>query len=137
MPVLCPKVFLLLQRMKQAVSITVLLCLLFSMSAKLGLLAHYYLNLRQITEEHCVNKNRPELNCNGSCYLSGQMKETETPGLAFPNLEYVKDLSPAVFTSVYRISPVIFSITEDLLPVYKTPGIRERMLSAVFQPPEL
>jgi|GEM_PF-1157249 len=123
--------------MKQAVSIFVIGCLMFSMSAKLGLLAHYYLNLRQITEEHCVNKNRPELNCKGSCYLSDQMKETENPGPAFPNLEYVKDLSPAVFTPVFHISPAFCSVTEHILPVHKTPGILQRILSSVFQPPEL
>lgn len=123
--------------MKQLVSITVILCLLFSMSAKLGLLADYYLNMRRITEEHCINKDKPEMHCNGSCYLSQQMKETENPGPAFPNLEYLKDLSPVIFCSQTRIiQPLLPEIMSGYPELY-TPCTLERILASVFQPPEL
>ncbi len=31
----------------------------------------------KIIDEYCINKERPEMQCNGKCYLSKQLKETE------------------------------------------------------------
>ncbi|GEM_PF-205313 len=31
----------------------------------------------RIVDEYCINKERPEMQCNGKCYLSKQLKETE------------------------------------------------------------
>ncbi|MBL0309164.1 MAG: hypothetical protein IPP77_05655 [Bacteroidetes bacterium] len=43
----------------------------------LGLYAYYNLNKRMIAEKLCINKNNPQLHCNGHCYLTKQLKKAE------------------------------------------------------------
>lgn len=38
---------------------------------------HYELNKAEITARYCENKNRPELHCNGQCYLAKQLKKAD------------------------------------------------------------
>lgn len=40
---------------------------------------YYQLNIDTIVEKYCVNKERPQLNCNGKCYLMSQMKAKTQP----------------------------------------------------------
>ena len=35
--------------------------------------AHFYINQTEIAEELCENKEKPELNCNGHCYLKKEL----------------------------------------------------------------
>lgn len=39
---------------------------------------YYQLHIDSIIEKYCVNKERPQLNCNGKCYLMTQMKMSKT-----------------------------------------------------------
>ncbi|WP_420570756.1 hypothetical protein [Kordia sp.] len=39
-------------------------------------LANYLINQDYIAEFLCINKDKPELECNGKCYLAKQLKET-------------------------------------------------------------
>lgn len=41
---------------------------------KFSLVTYYGLNLKTIIDNYCVNKNKPELRCNGKCYLSKKIK---------------------------------------------------------------
>ncbi len=36
----------------------------------------YYLNIERITERYCVNKDHPELMCNGKCYILSVLDNT-------------------------------------------------------------
>jgi len=37
-------------------------------------LCYYGLNIKTIVNKYCINKNKPELKCNGKCYLKQQLK---------------------------------------------------------------
>ena len=37
---------------------------------------NYELNQEYITETYCINKDKPELGCNGKCHLAKQLTET-------------------------------------------------------------
>jgi hypothetical protein len=37
----------------------------------------YQSNLQEIIAKECENRNRPEMKCNGKCYLSKQLKKIE------------------------------------------------------------
>jgi len=43
----------------------------------LGFLVYYQFNKAQITEEFCVNKNKPEMCCEGQCYVSKRLEHQE------------------------------------------------------------
>jgi hypothetical protein len=38
---------------------------------------NFYINQREITRLECENKNRPEMKCNGKCYLAKQLKKAD------------------------------------------------------------
>ncbi len=41
----------------------------------LGCLAYYGLNINSIIEQYCVNKNKPELQCDGKCFLAQKLNK--------------------------------------------------------------
>lgn len=40
----------------------------------LGCYAYYELNIDYIIENYCVNTDKPEMSCDGKCYLAQQMQ---------------------------------------------------------------
>ncbi|MCS6822453.1 MAG: hypothetical protein NZ551_11380 [Microscillaceae bacterium] len=60
----------------------VLVCLLITMvickiAGKLWLVAYVELNREYIAEVLCINKNRPEMACQGQCHINQIYQETE------------------------------------------------------------
>ena len=57
--------------------IVILLLLVFSLRPMyyLGCLAYYGANINAIIEQFCVNKDRPQLQCDGKCFLAEQLNE--------------------------------------------------------------
>ena len=49
----------------------------FQCLIKLGLISYYSLNIEYIIKELCENKDKPELNCKGKCYLKKKMGEAD------------------------------------------------------------
>lgn len=75
----------------------------------IGQLLYYELNIDYIIDTYCVNKDKPQLNCNGKCYLSQQLQKAtptqeandfNTHGLL--NIFYPVFLTQAVH---YSLSP--------------------------------
>ncbi len=58
---------------------SLLLLLLFVSKLAYSLIwqLHYELNKAEITARYCENKNRPELHCNGQCYLAKQLQKAD------------------------------------------------------------
>ena len=51
----------------------------------------FLLNQEHIKEFLCINKEKPELACNGKCYLTKQLEETQNKReQEFPDLVHVK-----------------------------------------------
>lgn len=64
----------------------------------IGCFAYYELNIDYIIEKYCVNKEKPQLECNGKCHLTNQ--------LALNNSDS-EDSSP-LFTFFDAFYPVYF-----------------------------
>lgn len=62
--------------LKNIFSISTLVALVFSWMANSFIYIHFKVNQDEITEEHCINKDKPELNCDGKCYLKEQLNNT-------------------------------------------------------------
>lgn len=45
--------------------------------SKLGYEAYFYLNQDEIAAEECENLDKPELECNGKCYLAAKLASIE------------------------------------------------------------
>lgn len=61
--------------MKKAVSIVLGLCLVCQCLVQLGIMGWYQLNKAYIAANLCENRARPEMHCNGKCYLKKQLKK--------------------------------------------------------------
>lgn len=59
-----------------------------------GMIAYYELNKEYITEMFCINKSRPELNCDGKCFLMQKLQEKNQTDEKIPLSSHVlKEIS--------------------------------------------
>ena len=62
---------------RRLVAFTLLLCLISSTLSKLFVYAEFKSNQAYIAANLCENRDRPELNCQGKCYLMKKLKAAE------------------------------------------------------------
>lgn len=112
--------------------------LLLFLSASLHhatLLGIYLLNQDFITETFCVNKDKPELSCNGKCHLKDMAAMAEDNQAANSQLSIEFTMLPVFFerTEVYIPKPMVNSmnishVIQVLLASYQ---------DGAFHPPEI
>lgn len=101
--------------MKQVFGSILIFLMVFALGAKTVTLVHYFYKKQQITAEHCINKDKPELHCEGSCYLSKQLEKADHSST--PNLEYIKDISPFIHNIELMVSIQYYdNITSNIIP---------------------
>lgn len=61
--------------MRRIISISLLTSLLWGLGLNSFLFIHFKINQEEIAELHCINKDKPELNCDGQCYLKDQLEQ--------------------------------------------------------------
>lgn len=44
---------------------------------QVGYFAYFKINQDEIAAEHCVNKDKPEMHCNGQCHLKKELKKVQ------------------------------------------------------------
>ena len=112
--------------------------LLLFLSASLHhatLLGIYLLNQDFITETFCVNKDKPELSCNGKCHLKDMVAMAEDNQAANSQLSIEFTMLPVFFerTEVHMPKPSVNSV--------KTSHIIQVLLASyhdrAFHPPEI
>lgn len=110
--------------------------MLFLTFGKSAVVLHYQLNKKAIAETRCENRDKPEMQCNGHCYLTKQLKkatEKETPA---PDFRHLKELPPFVATETVsaRGEVSVFVLNEPLAP--NSEGKPRTYPGSVFHPPE-
>lgn len=110
--------------------------MLFVGLGKSLLVLNYEINKTEIAETKCENKDKPELHCDGQCYLSKQLKQAEQKENPVPNVSQLKELSLYLCTSYVKVPFLVenhtllrWAICKPLQPIESCPG-------SVFQPPE-
>jgi len=63
--------------MKKIISLALVLALGFQFLMKLGILTYFQLNQAYIIEMFCVNKEKPEMHCDGQCFLAKKLQAAE------------------------------------------------------------
>lgn len=93
----------------------------------------YALDLDSFVEQLCENKDRPQLQCNGKCYLSKMMAENskeEAPS------SMMLEWEPQVFYDASRIIlPEVELILFHSNNFYYLLQVTDTDLSSVFHPP--
>jgi len=106
-------------------------------------LIYFHINQQEIIRLSCENKNRPELKCNGKCYLAKQLRKAdfdlaERKTKQESQLTLIKQLElenlylPATFNLSEVVAPEISDKT--LAIPYFCPKSRAH-LSAIYHPP--
>ncbi len=125
--------------MKIALVYILLFATLLPTVSQWGTIAYYHANKDYIARVLCQNRLKPELNCDGKCYLAKQLKAQQdkqdkettervqnTPVLQLFCLDYLRFTFPQFVNA--RQETCLFSYR---LAAYSAP------LSPVFQPPGL
>ncbi len=106
---------------------------------KAGFIVYWKANQAHITEAFCENKNKPQMCCNGKCYLNKQLKkadDTETDKRKLPNA-FLKWKSMDLFVAQnnsWTIGNSLFSCKESR-PTYLSSNILSGYHNALFRPP--
>jgi hypothetical protein len=74
----CPLLFIYLcPGLKKALAILLTFSIIAQGMVNLALCTYYQVNKKEITAKLCVNKDKPQMHCNGQCYLGKQLKKAE------------------------------------------------------------
>ena len=115
-------------------AIFLLLALTSSQFSRLFVYAGFELNQNYIASTLCENRNKPELHCNGKCYLMKKLKQAE---------EKEKNQSRAAqkghFQEALITRKTNFNFLSQLIKVIKPielPFALPRHSAAIFHPPQ-
>ena len=98
----------------------------------------YFLNKEKITEEKCINKDKPLLECDGKCYLksqviSAQEEEKKSEQSSLPKIEFDKYPVAIVFAATENNRFTSSENTHEQFP--EEFSILERDVCVVVPPP--
>jgi len=121
--------------MKKIIGLALILALGFQFLMKLGIITYFQLNQTYIIEQFCVNKEKPQLNCDGQCFLSKKLQsvddgenEPERSGtsnqqleipaflVAMPNVISFKIEEPAIEMLLFVNHYAFFRLTSHFHP---------------------
>lgn len=117
--------------------------LTFSIGLKAYVVIDWKINQDYITEKYCENKDKPMLNCNGSCHLAKQLEQLElqeeeerkdfpNPQQKIEKVDFVWHLNPSVCA---------FTLEDDIETHFRGATnktmISQPHLSMVVPPPQV
>jgi hypothetical protein len=92
--------------MKFVLSSVLGLVILFSQFNSSIILVNYQLNKGSITEKYCVNKNKPEMKCNGKCHVKTELERSKRQD---NKMNFSKENETAkFFVKMFKLKDVYF-----------------------------
>ncbi len=121
---------------KQIITVFFMLTWICQLSGRYVTILSFYMNQAYIAENLCVNRDKPQLHCNGKCHLAKKMSEEDRRDQERPDRKM--DNSNEVFYTAANepdfLKPSFTSITHAWLYPYSI-GIATDRPSDVFRPP--
>jgi hypothetical protein len=104
-----------------------------------GTIAYFHLNRDYIAKVLCENRQRPELKCNGNCYLAKKLKQQEETQdkettSQVQNLPVIQLFSQAAI--LFKFDPDVFLIQENS-GFYFRPAFYISPISRLLRPPRV
>jgi hypothetical protein len=116
------------------ISILLLFSLISSNFANLFVFAGFELNQKYIAAELCVNKNRPELHCNGQCYLMKKLKQAQDKEQKQERQSQKTQIQDALV-----VTPMVFkqyAVAEIKFHIPASTGMPQSIKNSIFHPPQ-
>ncbi|MGI4806213.1 MAG: hypothetical protein ACRYFL_15715 [Janthinobacterium lividum] len=120
------------------IAITLIVALVGANLSRFFVYAEFSVNQKYITDNFCVNKNRPWLHCNGHCFFMKKVKQAEENEKKQAAKDNLNRLAVSYFQQPYRIifsSPLSFTAVHIHLPAY-TYQYSNSYIEAIFRPPK-
>ncbi|MDQ0109680.1 hypothetical protein J2T02_004824 [Chitinophaga terrae (ex Kim and Jung 2007)] len=121
---------------KRLITMLLLVVWLCQLSGRYVVMLDFFINQDYISKNLCVNRDKPELHCNGKCHLAKKLKEEERKDQENP--ERKLENKSELFCERIVVNTL-------LQPVLSLPGIRHQyplsigcpidQPSSVFHPP--
>lgn len=110
--------------MRRSIAISFVILYLVALCRPVAPLLEYYARYEYFSEVLCINKNKPEMKCNGQCILMQKLKKVSEP-ISAPTLPKISfDDYPIGFvnsisheTSFYFLRALAFPSIDPTLPV--------------------
>ncbi len=129
----------MLKYVSQISSIIVVLLFVYTINFKSFVTASYFINQAEIIELFCINKEKPQLKCDGKCHLASQFAEvendTEDSPFSSDNISYQLDINLSLFENGINISPKDNEISEAKF-ASNTPSTLAGFYSILSPPPK-
>ncbi|MBB5634928.1 hypothetical protein HDF26_002396 [Pedobacter cryoconitis] len=117
---------------------TAILLLMCSVSVSLSglfVFAGFEMNEGYIAKELCVNKDKPQLHCNGKCYLMKKLKQAEEKEQKQDHQFQKIQLQEPVVYAPFEFKQ--YAVNAISLRVPFTTGKPVAQLTSIFHPPQL
>ncbi|MFN6945138.1 MAG: hypothetical protein ACK4ND_09340 [Cytophagaceae bacterium] len=118
--------------LNRIIAILLLFVILAQALSKVGLVAYYNINKEYIAETLCENKAKPELDCEGKCYLKKQLEEDEKHQSESKNTTEKSTFN--IFINECDPFASIITFTENTYPEF-TATYTHSVANIIFHPP--
>ena len=105
---------------------------------------NFYFNQKEIAAIECENKDRPEMNCNGKCYLAKQLKKADNELAAKKekqehSISILKLVETSVFVENWKLKFELpaFNTEKELASFYYSSSYFLLLKFDIFHPPTI
>jgi hypothetical protein len=125
--------------LKKIVSIILLFALMITITASYWVFIGFSLNQRYISTVICENKSRPEMHCNGKCYLMKKLKqaeENENRG-GSNKISKVLELESVIPAKLIQSDNILFESIKRTVNTFYISSYDKEFIVSFFHPPRL
>ncbi len=125
---------------RSLISSLLLALILFSQFYNSAVWLRYELNVEEITELFCVNKDKPALMCNGKCYVKGELIDIDifpqAPQAPITEVSYLPTIKLFVVQESVFVASILIEILDSSREV-STASWSSEIPEPPFIPPQL
>lgn len=122
--------------LRKIIAILLLTSITLQLCNRVGIIAWFNINQDKVVELFCINKNKPELDCKGKCYLAEKLEEAKQneAGTTIPGSKYKQTSEEILFFEKIALLSIPDSAHQISFSFSKSSYAHQFMMS-VFQPP--
>lgn len=121
--------------LKRSVAILLLICSVSLNLSGLFVLAGFEMNESYIAKELCVNKDKPQMHCNGQCYLMKKLKQAQDKEQKQERQSQKVQLQEAIVSTPFTFKRYSFTSVNLRIPL--TTGMPVAQVNSIFHPPQV
>ena len=119
---------------KRLITAFLLLLWLCQLSGRYLVMFEFYLNQEYIAKNLCINRNNPQMHCNGHCQMKKQLSEEEKRNQESPERRVENRSEHFIPSLALELAAPVITISND----YYTPltiGHPTSLSTSIFHPP--